>query len=156
MSELFSDGATELVETVRSTLDKLIAYMKEKQQLDNEIIKTELYFKFEMKKLSNEENQKMLADNSNTKQQEVQISISEKATKLNKNLMPYMAIGTIVTTMFFFFILIFKPKSITPESRDIVLYILGILSAILTQLYSYYFGSSAGSANKDRTIANLK
>lgn len=156
MAELFSDGATELVETVGSTLDKLIASLKEKQQLNNEIIKTEHNFKLEMKKLSNEENQIMLTDVSNARQREVQISTSETATKLNKNLMPYMAIGTIVTTMFFFFILIFRPKSITPESRDIVLYILGILSAILTQLYSYYFGSSAGSAIKDRTIANLK
>ncbi|MDP3914676.1 MAG: hypothetical protein Q8R96_13170 [Bacteroidota bacterium] len=61
-----------------------------------------------------------------------------------------------VITLLFFYILIFKPESITSESKDIVLYILGVLSAILTQVYSYYFGSSAGSAAKSVTLASMR
>lgn len=37
--------------------------------------------------------------------------------------------------------------------KEIMLYILGVLSAIATQIYAYYFGSSKGSARKDETIA---
>ena len=32
------------------------------------------------------------------------------------------------------------------------MYILGVLSAVLSQIYSYYFGSSAGSAEKNRGL----
>lgn len=39
--------------------------------------------------------------------------------------------------------------------KEIMLYILGVLSAIATQIYAYYFGSSRGSARKDETIASL-
>jgi hypothetical protein len=37
--------------------------------------------------------------------------------------------------------------------KEIMLYILGVLSAIATQIYAYYFGSSRGSSRKDETIA---
>jgi hypothetical protein len=40
--------------------------------------------------------------------------------------------------------------------KEIILYILGVLSAVLTQVYSYYFGSSRGSARKDETISKLQ
>ena len=39
--------------------------------------------------------------------------------------------------------------------KEIILYVLGVLSAALTQVYSYYFGSSRGSARKDETIAKM-
>ena len=41
------------------------------------------------------------------------------------------------------------------SQKEIILYILGVLSALLTQIYSYYFGSSRGSSRKDETIANF-
>ncbi|MFM2068730.1 MAG: hypothetical protein RLZZ584_3639 [Pseudomonadota bacterium] len=36
--------------------------------------------------------------------------------------------------------------------KDIVIYILGVLSAAVTQVLGYYFGSSQSSANKSRTL----
>ena len=41
------------------------------------------------------------------------------------------------------------------SQKEIILYILGVLSAIASQIFSYYFGSSKGSARKDETIAKL-
>jgi hypothetical protein len=49
-------------------------------------------------------------------------------------------------------VLIFTPSVIKAESKDVIIYILGALSAILGQVYSYYFGSSQGSADKQKTI----
>ena len=77
---------------------------------------------------------------------------SENNTKLNKNLMPFMALGTILVVMSLFFVLVFTPSVIKSDSKEIVMYILGVLSAVLSQVYSYYFGSSAGSAAKQKTI----
>ena len=39
-------------------------------------------------------------------------------------------------------------------NKDIIIYLLGILSAGITQIMNFFFGSSAGSKNKDATMAN--
>ena len=36
--------------------------------------------------------------------------------------------------------------------KDIMLYILGVLSSILTSIFSYYFGSSKSSSQKNDTL----
>jgi len=156
IQDLFSKGAGTLVDSVGKVLDNVVTTKEEKMQLENEIRKSEMQFQVDMKKLSNEEQQMVLNDISSARQREVQVLSSEHASWWTKNTMHVLAVGTTAITLAFFYILIFKPGSITTESRDIVLYILGVLSATLTQIYSYYFGSSAGSAAKSITIAGIK
>jgi hypothetical protein len=156
IKDLFSGGANTLVDSVGKVLDNVITTKEEKMQLENEIRKSELQFQLDLKKLTNEEQQMMLGDISSARQREVQVQTSEKASWMAKNIQHAIAAGTTLITLLFFYILIFKPESITSESKDIVLYILGVLSAILTQVYSYYFGSSAGSAAKSVTLAHMK
>jgi hypothetical protein len=98
----------------------------------------------------------ILGDISSARQREVQVQTSENATKLAKNVSPFLALGTTFITLLLFFILIFRPGTVPEASKEIILYILGVLSAILSQIYSYYFGSSAGSAEKSRTIAQMQ
>jgi hypothetical protein len=155
LQDLFSGGANTLVDSVGKVLDNVITTKEEKMQLENEIRKSEIQFQLDMKKLSNEEQQMILGDISSARQREVQVQTSEYATKLAKNVSPYLALGTTLITMILFFILIFRPGEVPQDSKEIILYILGVLSAILTQIYSYYFGSSAGSAAKSHTIANI-
>lgn len=156
LKDLFSGGANTLVDSVGKVLDNVITTKEEKLQLENEIRKSEMQFQLDLKKLSNEEQQMMLGDISSARQREVQVQTSEHASWMAKNIQHALAAGTTLITLMFFYILIFKPESITDESRDIVLYILGVLSAILTQIYSYYFGSSAGSAAKSVTLAGMR
>ena len=155
LQDLFSGGANTLVDSVGKVLDNVITTKEEKMQLENEIRKSEIQFQLDMKKLSNEEQQMILGDISSARQREVQVQTSEYATQLAKNVSPYLALGTTLITMILFFILIFRPGEVPQDSKEIILYILGVLSAILTQIYSYYFGSSAGSAAKSHTIANI-
>ena len=156
LQNLFSGGAGSLVDSVGKVLDNVVTTKEEKMQLDNEIRKSEMQFQLDMKKLSNEEQQMILGDMSNARQREVQIMNSEKATKLNRNLMPIMALSTIIIVLALFYVLIFSPTVIKSESKDVIMYILGVLSALLTQIYSYYFGSSQGSADKSRTLAGMQ
>jgi len=156
ITDLFSGGAGALVDSVGKVLDNVITTKEEKQQLDNEMLKSEMQYQLEMKKLNNEEKQLILGDMSNARSREVQMMNSENNTKLNKNLMPFMALGTILIVLALFYVLIFSPSVVKSESKDVIMYILGVLSAVLTQIYSYYFGSSAGSQAKDRTISSLK
>ena len=39
--------------------------------------------------------------------------------------------------------------------KDIILYILGVLSSTITTIFSYYFGSSKSSAKKDDTLNKI-
>ena len=154
LQDLFSGGANTLVDSVGKVLDNVVTTKEEKMQLDNEIRKSEMQFQLDLKKLSNEEQQMILGDISSARQREVQVQTSEHATKLSKNVSPMLALGTVVIVLGLFYVLIFSPSTVQGDSKDIVMYILGVLSAVLTQIYSYYFGSSAGSAAKSQTIAN--
>ena len=155
LQDLFSGGASTLVDSVGRVLDNVVTTKEEKMSLDNEIRKSEMQFQLDMQKLSNEEQQMIIGDLNSARQREVQVQTSEYATQLAKNVSPYLALGTTLITMILFFILIFRPGEVPQDSKEIILYILGVLSAILTQIYSYYFGSSAGSAAKSHTIANI-
>jgi hypothetical protein len=155
LKDLFSGGATKLVDSVGNVLDEVITSREEKLQLANELAKAEMQYELDKQKLSLEEQQAILGDVQNARAREVQMQTAE-TTRLNKNLMPYMAIGTIALSFILFYILIFSPATIRQESREIIIYILGVLSALMTQVYSYYFGSSAGSASKQETINSLK
>lgn len=156
LQNIFSGGANTLVDSVGKVLDNVITTKEEKMQLDNEIRKSEMQFQLDMRKLSNEEQQMILGDISNARQREVQVQTSEYSTKLSKNVSPYLALGTTVITLALFYVLIFTPSVIKGESKDVILYILGVLSAILTQIYSYYFGSSQGSADKSRSLDKIQ
>ncbi len=156
ISDLFSGGANSLVDSVGKVLDNVITTKEEKMSLENEMKKSEMQFQLDLKKLSNEEQQMMLGDLNSARQREVQVQTSEYATQLAKNVAPYLALGTTVITLGLFYVLIFSSQSIPDDKKDIILYILGVLSATLTQIYSYYFGSSAGSAAKSHTLANMK
>ncbi len=154
IQNLFSGGAGTLVDSVGRVLDNVVTTKEEKMTLDNEIRKSEMQFQLDMQKLSNEEQQMILGDINSARQREAQVQTSEYATQLAKNVSPYLALGTTTITLILFFVLIFSKQSLPDDKKDIILYILGVLSATLTQIYSYYFGSSAGSAAKSHTIAN--
>lgn len=156
LGELFSSGASTLVGAVGKVLDNVITTKEETQTLNNEIVKAEMQYNIDMKRLSNEEQAMMLGDMSNARNREIQVLSAPNASWWTKNTQPVLALGTVIITLAFFYILVFNPQILSRESRDIVLYILGILSAILTQIYSYYFGSSAGSAEKSKTLSTLQ
>jgi hypothetical protein len=156
LSQIFSGGASTLVDSVGKVLDNVITTKEEKQQLDNEIRKSEMQFQIEMQKMSLEEKQMVIGDIGNARTREVEIAKSENATRLSKNTLPLMALGTIVLSFILFYVLVFSPNLIPASSKDIVIYILGVLSGILAQVYSYYFGSSAGSADKQKTINSMR
>ena len=48
---------------------------------------------------------------------------------------------------------LFIPDVFNTNNKEMVFYVLGVLSTLLTQVYGYYFGSSAGSSAKSQTIS---
>ena len=102
----------------------------------------------ELDKLANE-----VKDRSDARNRELQIATSEAAPLLNKVVTPVLALGSVILSFALFAVLIFI--DVQPEAKDILIYILGVLSAAITQILSYYFGSSVGSKDKDEQLKGL-
>lgn len=112
-----------------------------------------LRLRVEEKKLGLEELQAYMADTDSARDREIQIANSDKAPLLNKVVTPIIALGVLTLSFVLFSILIFI--EVRPEAKDILIYVLGVLSAAVTQILSYYFGSSQGSRDKDAKLAAL-
>ena len=149
-SNLFSGGASTLVDSVGKVLDNVITTKSEKLQLANESAKAERDYQLENKRLDIQDRQLSMDDIKGARVMASDIQTSANATKLSKNVAAYLALGTVFLTFVLFFIWAFV--EVTQSQKEIVLYILGVLSAIDTQIFSFYFGSSQGSQNKQAAL----
>jgi hypothetical protein len=93
-----------------------------------------------------------LKDTQSAREREVQIATSEHAPYLVKIIVPILALLILILTFALFGIVMFDATPVEPSRKDILIYVLGVLSAVSTQVASYYFGSSAGSKEKNATI----
>lgn len=154
LQSIFSGGASQMVNAVGSVVDNVITTKEEKLQLENEIKKAELMYQVEMRKLNLQESEQRYNDVKDARAMASTVQTSSSATRLAKNVSPYLALGTTILTFALFFALIFGYCE-KGNTKEIVLYILGVLSAIVTQIFSFYFGSSQSSKDKNQTIENL-
>jgi len=117
-----------------------IAQMEHEEEL--------MRLRIEDDKLDLAELQMLLKDTNDARQREVQIANSDKAPLLNKIVTPVLALSILLLTFVLFGVVMFNDTPIEASRKDILIYILGVLSAIASQIVSYYFGSSAGSKEK--------
>lgn len=149
ITDLFSGGASKLVESVGGALDGVLTSKEEKMQLENELKKAEMDFQLEMQKLSVEERRLLYQDIDSARTREEKIQESANATKLGKNISSYLAIGATVLAFGMLYIVVFDSGVFKDSNKEMVMYVLGVVSTLLAQVYGYYFGSSAGSAAKN-------
>lgn len=153
LQDLFTGGASNLVQSVGGVLDNVITTKEEKMTLELEMKKAQFQYETDMKRLSNDEQKMYLDDTGSARTMNAEVQKSENATKLAKNISPILAILTTLLTFFLFYVIIFRQDSqMVQDKKDIIIYILGALSAIVTQIFSFYFGSSQGSAHKNQLI----
>jgi hypothetical protein len=110
-----------------------------------------LRLRIEEDKLDLAELELRLKDTDSARDREVQISTSDKAPLLNKIVTPVLALSILLLTFVLFGVVMFDDTPVEASRKDILIYILGVLSAIASQIVSYYFGSSQSS--KDKTDA---
>lgn len=111
--------------------------------------------KIEENKLDLEELSMRLKDTDSARNREVQIATSDKAPLLNKIVTPVLALSLLVLTFILFGVVMFDNTPVESSRKDILIYILGVLSAISTQIVSYYFGSSQGSKDKSEQLKEV-
>mgnify|MGYP007073100686 CR=1 FL=1 len=121
-----------------------IAQMEHEEEL--------LKLRLEEDKLDLAELELRLKDTDSARDREVQISTSDKAPLLNKIVTPVLALSILLLTFVLFGVVMFDDTPVEASRKDILIYILGVLSAIASQIVSYYFGSSAGSKEKTEAL----
>lgn len=104
--------------------------------------------RIEEDKLDLAELEMRLKDVDSARDRETVIATSDKAPLINKIVTPILALGVVTLTFVLFGIVMFDATPVDPSRKDILIYVLGVLSAIATQIVSYYFGSSQGSKDK--------
>ena len=120
-----------------------IAQMEHEEEL--------LKLRLEEDKLDLAELQARLKDTNDAREREVQIANSDKAPLINKIVTPVLALSILLLTFVLFGVVMFDGSPVEASRKDILIYVLGVLSAIASQIVSYYFGSSQSS--KDKTDA---
>ncbi|MBA4368454.1 MAG: hypothetical protein C0403_12555 [Desulfobacterium sp.] len=157
LSNLFSAGASSLVEAVGTAIDKTFTSDDERKALENEISKATMQYEIEMANISLKEKQSYLDDITSARVEQSRVQESEHASWLAKNVQPVLAIGILGLTFFMYWYIVFSDDSVKilandSVMKDIVIYILGALTTVATQVVSYFFGSSSGSADKSKTL----
>lgn len=108
--------------------------------------------RLEEDKLDLAELELLLKDVDSARDRETAIATSKDAPLLNKIVTPVLALGIVGLTFILFGVVMFDASPVEASRKDILIYVLGVLSAIATQIVSYYFGSSAGSKEKTEQL----
>lgn len=150
--KIFSGGAGEIVDKVAGAVDRFVQTKEEKDAVNLEIRKV---VSEELKAMEAEHTKQLEVyqkEMDSARNREIQVATSEKAPLINKIVTPIIAMGVILLTFILFYVLMFKEVG---NEKDIIIYVLGVLSAVCTQVISYYFGSSQGSAQKQKQLDKL-
>ena len=145
IGKIFSGSAGSIVDSIGGVADRFITTKQEKEE-----------FKAEIEREVNKHIEVMTtaanAEMESARNREVVIATSEHAPLINKIISPVLAIVVIGLTFTMFYMVLFKNLGV---EKDIIIYILGVLSASTTQILSYFFGSSQGSRDKSETIKKM-
>lgn len=152
-TKLLAGGTGNLVKAVGDVVDEFVTTGEERMELENEMARTNMEYQLEQKRLGIKEQEIYLQDTASARESQAAIQTSENASWLAKNVAPILALGTTLLAFFLFFWVI--RGDLAGINEQIVIYILGALSAITTQIFSYYFGSSEGSAKKNRMLEDI-
>mgnify|MGYP003344911020 CR=1 FL=1 len=152
LNKIFSGGAGQVVESVANVIDKFVQTKEEKDAANLELQKVINSHLEVMEQEATKQLEIQQKEMDSARNREIQIATAEKAPLLNKIVTPVLALIVILLTFILFYVLMFKQVG---NEKDIIIYVLGVLSAVCTQIVSYYFGSSQGSANKQNQIDKL-
>ena len=152
LQKIFSGGAGSVIESVSNVVDKFVQTKEEKDAANLELQKVINSHLEVMEQEATKQMEVHQKEMDSARNREIQIAVAEKAPLLNKIVTPVLALIVVLLTFILFYVLMFKQVG---NEKDIIIYVLGVLSAVCTQIVSYYFGSSQGSANKQNQLDKL-
>ena len=81
------------------------------------------------------------------------VATSQYATKLDKAVVPLLALGTVALAFLFIGILIFI--DVAADQQQMIIFALGFITSSAGQVLSFYFGSSQGSKDKTKELEGM-
>jgi hypothetical protein len=94
-----------------------------------------------------------IQDRDSARQAYAQVATSEHATKLDKVVVPVLALGVVGLAFTLIGVLMFVN---TPtDQQQIIIFALGFITSAAGQVLSFYFGSSQGSKDKTEEIKGM-
>lgn len=150
---MFPIGA--IIDVGSKLIDRFFPDPEQKAKAQLELLKMEK--DGELAKMANDTELAKIyaADLDSARKRESEIVTSEAAPLINKIITPVLAASVLLMTFILFGLVLFDDGDIDPTRKDILIYVLGVLSAIATQIISYYFGSSQSSAAKNHAIDRM-
>lgn len=154
LTNLFAGGAGNLVKSVGDAIDQVTTSDQERLELENESRRAEMEHKQEMRSLDVKETELYLKDTGSARDFQARVQESENASWLAKNIQPIVALILILLTFAMFGRALFGGLAANSQESTITMMILGALSSIVTQIVSYFFGSSRdyGENTRKKTI----
>jgi hypothetical protein len=152
LNKIFSGGAGQVVESVANVVDKFVQTKEEKHAANLELQKVLNSHLEVMEQEVTKQLEVYQKEMDSARNREIQIATADKAPLLNKIITPILALAVVTLTFILFYILMFREVG---NEKDIIIYVLGVLSAVCTQVVSYFFGSSQGSAQKQTQIDKM-
>lgn len=96
-----------------------------------------------------------VADRQSARDHDSAIATSDAAPMLSKVVAPVLAFGVVGLTLLLFGIVLLDSSALDGSRKDLAVYILGALTTVVTQVISFYFGSSSGSVQKTDYMERL-
>jgi hypothetical protein len=82
-----------------------------------------------------------------------EVATSQYATKLDKAVVPILALGTVALAFLFIGVLIFI--DVAADQQQMIIFALGFITSSAGQVLSFYFGSSQGSKDKTKELEGM-
>jgi hypothetical protein len=92
-------------------------------------------------------------DRDSARQAYAAVATSENSTRLDKAVVPILALGTVALAFLFIGILIFI--DVATDQQQMIIFALGFITSSAGQVLSFYFGSSQGSKDKTKEIQEM-
>jgi len=157
-SKLLGAGAGGLIDSIGNAIYKTVTSDEERKALENELAKAQMQYDAQKATLGLQETQAYLGDIGNARDNQSRVQESQNASWLAKNIQPVLASFIIGLTFWMYWHIIFSGEDVlskNPAMKDIMIYILGALTMVAIQVVSYFFGSSKGSADKSKSLAEI-
>lgn len=137
-------GIDDIVATGMKLLDKIIPDPKAKAEAQAKLIELQQTGELKLEEFKLKSEEIAANDRDSARQREVQVKDRTPAV-----------LAALITVGFFSVLGYMLAKGLPEVGREPLLIMLGALGSAWTGVVAYYFGSSAGSRDKDYTIHNM-
>lgn len=149
LSDIIEGGVKGLLSEGADLIDRFVMSKEEKAKAKTEWQNLLQQHELALQEAAIKQEQLHQADRSSARQREVELT---KARGGKLDIMHFVT-GIVALLAFVFALIVVAFLHIPEENRELFIHILGIIEGAVLGIYTYYYGSSAGSKQKTELLA---